>query len=140
MPFDFASAVEENGVPLRKCSELESIDQHIELLISTYPGEHTFDCEYGTDIWELDFERIVSMNAWKTQFIECLMKSISKYEQRITNCQYRLNVEEVLKENAVVNNVSVRKKVDIFVDAVLASTGDKCGFRYTLYLGPLSKD
>ena len=140
MPFDFASAVEENGPALRKCDELESVYRHIEMLISTYPGEHTFDYEYGTDIWELDFERIVSLNAWKTQFAECLKKSISKYETRITDCKYQLEVEEVLKENAIVKNVSVRKKVDIYMEATLISTGDPCRFHYTLFLCPLSKD
>lgn len=140
MPFDFSSIVEENGLGVRRCGELESVDQHIELLIGTYPGEHSFDYSYGTDIWELDFERIVSLNAWKTQFIDCLSRSISQYERRITDCQYRLNVEEVLRENAVVSNVSVRKRVDIYVEATLVSTGERCGFHYVLYLGPLSKD
>lgn len=28
---------------LERCSELESIDQHIELLLTTCPGEHRFD-------------------------------------------------------------------------------------------------
>ncbi|MCQ2224961.1 MAG: GPW/gp25 family protein [Paludibacteraceae bacterium] len=140
MPFDFSSVIDESRGNIPMCNELESVDQHIELLISTYPGEHAYDCGYGTDIWELDFERIVSLEAWKTKFIECLATSISKYEKRISDCQYRLEVEEVLHENSIVDNVSVRRKVDIFIEATLNSTGDPCGFYYTLYLGPLSKD
>ena len=34
---------------LERCSELESIDQHIELLLTTCPGEHRF----GSGSWTL---------------------------------------------------------------------------------------
>ena len=36
---------------LASCSEIESIDQFIELLISTAPGEHAFDKEFGCEIF-----------------------------------------------------------------------------------------
>lgn len=36
---------------LERCSELESIDQHIELLLTTCPGEHRFDPKYGCRIY-----------------------------------------------------------------------------------------
>ncbi len=140
IPFDFASVLDESRGNTIMCDELESIDQHIELLIGTYQGEHSFDRDYGTGIWEMDFERIVSLDTWKTKFTECLSLSISKYEKRISNCEYRLEVEDVLKENPMSKNVSVRKRVDIFITATLNSTGARCSLYYTLYLGPLSKD
>ncbi|MBO4531588.1 MAG: GPW/gp25 family protein [Paludibacteraceae bacterium] len=140
IPFDFASVLDESHGRSNMCSELDSIDQHIEMLIGTYPGEHCFDRNYGTGIWDMDFERIVSLDAWKTRFTECLSDSISKYEKRISNCEYKLVVEDVLKENALFRNVSVRKKVDIYITATLNSTGAKCQLYYSLFLGPLSKD
>lgn len=140
IPFDFASVLDESRGYVSICSELDSIDQHIEMLIGTYPGEHSYDEEYGTKIWEMDFERIVSLDMWKTRFSECLSQSISKYEKRISNCEYRIEVSDVIKENAMSRNVSVRKKVEIYVNATLNSTGERCSLYYTLFLGPLSKD
>ncbi|MBQ0156080.1 MAG: GPW/gp25 family protein [Bacteroidales bacterium] len=140
IPFDFASILDEKRGYVSVCTELDSIDQHIEMLIGTYPGEHCFDEEYGTQIWEMDFERIVSLDTWKTRFTECLSRSISKYEKRISNCEYHLEVSDVIKENSMSSNVSVRKKVEIFVNATLNSTGERCKLYYTLFLGPLSKD
>ncbi len=140
LPFDFASVLDENRGYAEMCTEIESIDQHIEMLIGTYPGEHCYDRNYGTGIWDMDFERIVSLDAWKTRFVECLSEAISKYEQRISNCSFRLDVEDVIKENVLSKNVSIRKKVDIYIDAILNSAGSKCSLYYTLYLGPLSKD
>ncbi len=140
IPFDFVSVLDETRGYASVCSELESVDQHIEMLIGTYPGEHSFDVEYGTKIWEMDFERIVSLDTWKTRFTECLSQSISKYEKRISNCEFRIEVEDILKESAVSHNVSVRKMVEIYVNATLNSTGERCSLYYTLFLGPLSKD
>lgn len=140
IPFDFASILDETRGCAGACTELDSIDQHIEMLIGTYPGEHSYDGMYGTEIWEMDFERIVSLDTWKTRFTECLSQSISKYEKRISNCEYRLEVGDVLKESVMSRNVSVRKKVEIFIDATVNSTGEKCRLYYTLFLGPLSKD
>lgn len=140
IPFDFASVLDETRGYANVCTELESIDQHIEMLIGTYPGENCFDGEYGTRIWEMDFERIVSLDTWKNRFTECLSQSISKYEKRISDCEYRLEVTDVLKESAVSRNVSVRKKVEIFINATVNSTGERCSLYYTLFLGPLSKD
>lgn len=50
---------------LERCSELESIDQHIELLLTTYPGEHRFDPKYGCRIWELDLSALFLPNNGK---------------------------------------------------------------------------
>lgn len=140
IPFDFASILDESKGCAETCSEIESIDQHIEMLLGTYPGEHSFDRNYGTGIWDMDFERIVSLDMWKTRFTECLAEAISKYEPRISNCSYRLHVEDVIKENSLTKNVSVRKKVDIYIDATLNSNGATCNLYYALFLGPLSKD
>ena len=67
---------------LERCSELESIDQHIELLLTTCPGEHRFDPKYGCRIWELDFERIVSTEQWKELFTGyvCNRKNFLTYD------------------------------------------------------------
>ena len=62
LPLDFEALLSEDveNSRLASCSEIESIDQFIELLISTAPGEHAFDKEFGCEIFFLDFESIVS--------------------------------------------------------------------------------
>lgn len=67
LPLDFEALLSEDveNSRLASCSEIESIDQFIELLISTAPGEHAFDKEFGCEIFFLDFESIVSHTRWK---------------------------------------------------------------------------
>ena len=88
----------------------------------------------------MDFERIVSLNSWKNRFVECLADSIARYEKRIVDCRFSLAVEDVLLENKMADHVSIKKRVDIYVDALLKSTEERCKFFYTMYLGPLSKN
>lgn len=140
IPFDFGSLLDANHQEVALCGELDSIDQHIELLIMTYPGEHFFDRSFGSGIWDMDFERIVSPNVWKARFSECLSDAIFRYEKRITDCRFRLEVDDVLMESGQPGCVSVKKRVDVYIDARLCSTEERCGFYYTMYLGPLSKN
>lgn len=79
LPLDFGALLSEDveNSRLVSCSEIESIDQFIELLISTAPGEHAFDKEFGCEIFFLDFESIVSHTRWEGQFSEYItMRSI----------------------------------------------------------------
>ena len=85
LPLDFEALLNEDvgNNHLASCNEIDSIDQFIELLISTAPGEHTFDKEFGCEIFYLDFESIVSHTRWEGQFSEYITKAITRYEKRL---------------------------------------------------------
>ena len=68
LPIRFDSLFNEEGSQMRMCSELESIDQHIELLLTTCPGEHKFNKNYGCRIWDMDFELVFSRQKWDEDF------------------------------------------------------------------------
>ena len=83
LPLDFEALLSEDveNSRLASCSEIESIDQFIELLISTAPGEHAFDKEFGCEIFFLDFESIVSHTRWEGQFSEFDAPAVKKRVQ-----------------------------------------------------------
>ncbi|WP_373723243.1 GPW/gp25 family protein [Bacteroides heparinolyticus] len=139
IPFDFGTLLDEERGMQERCSEKESIYRHIELLITTCPGEHIYDRDFGSEIWDMDFERIVSLETWKTKFKKFLYKAISAYERRISGCDLKLEVSDVLHENVSDTNVSVRKRVDIYIETTVVSSGERLNLHHRLYLGPLSK-
>ena len=139
LPVRLGRLFEGDSRQLERCSELESIDRHIELLLTTCPGEHRFDPKYGCRIWELDFERMVSTEQWKEFFTGYVMQAISTYEKRISEIALSVNLQEVVREE-ILDNRMIRKRVDITVLAILNSTGTPCGFGYKLYMGPLSNE
>lgn len=140
LPIRFNSVFEGTGEEMPMCSEIESIDQHIELLITTYPGEHKFNKNFGCMIWEMDFERIVSRQKWEEDFTTFVLKAVREFEPRLKDPTASIQVTEVTREDLITKTAAIKKKVSILVNAFLVSTNERCGFEYTLFLGPLSKE
>lgn len=139
IPLDISRLFKEGGRQLEKCTELESIDQFLALLITTHPGEHSFNQKFGMKIWELDFENIESLPVWKEQFTGYVRQAIEKYEKRLRNVDVTIDVRDVAREDVLLDAVTVRKQVDIIITGIVALTGKKSGFRHVVYLGPLSR-
>lgn len=140
LPLDFGNLLNENieNSRLATCSETESIDQYIELLISTAPGEHAFDKEFGCEIFYLDFERIVSHTRWEGQFKDYITKTITNYEKRLTNVSVRVLIDDKTRQDTVFETSTIKKRVQVYVYADLVHTGERRTFYYVIYLGPIS--
>ena len=114
LPFDCKKFFK-NGGQFEKCTELESIDQHIELLLTTYPGEHRFDADYGCRIWEPDFESIASSKLWEEQFRVFVQDSVSHYEKRIPDMELIIELEDVDKGDRTSGSVKVPKRAETYI-------------------------
>jgi phage baseplate assembly protein W len=139
-PLLFSRLFGNSGKELLRCSEEESIDRNIELIITTYPGEHSYDPAFGCGIWELDFENVVSELKWEKTFVEYIYAAVSRYEPRIREIKPCVEFHDIRNRHEVSGAVSIRKRVDISMDAVITDSGKKCRFSYSLYLGPLSSE
>ena len=128
------------GVDFPTCSELESIDQHLELILTTCQGEHLFNPDFGCGIWEMDFDRVESRQKWEDQFTEHIVQAVSKFEKRLTGVTVAIRVADTVRENAVTRTTAIKKKVSVQINGKLASEGANCGFNYTLFLGPLTTE
>lgn len=138
LPIRFDKLLNEEGGDLAKCSELESIDQHIELLLTTCPGENKFDRDWGCHIWDMDFERVVSRSTWEKDFNSHILAAIQKYEKRINDIIVEIEIHEVTREDYALQTTAIKKRITVNVNAILISNNKKCSFKYILYLGPLS--
>lgn len=140
LPIRFEALLGENGAEPQMCSEVESISQHIELLLTTCPGEHKFDKNYGCRIWDMDFERVVSRQKWEEDFSRYIFDAIEQYERRIKDVKIALEIMEVAQEDSVAKTTAIKKKVIVQVKGQLLSTNAPCSYSYKLYLGPLSSE
>ncbi|HCO67834.1 MAG TPA: type VI secretion system baseplate protein TssE [Dysgonomonas sp.] len=140
LPLYFTKIFESDINNLETCSEKESIDQNLELILTTCPGEHKYDPDFGCRIWDLDFEKVVSRSRWKEQFLQFIDEAVSKYEPRIDNVSPNIDFFDTKEVFELSGATSIRKRVDIKIDARIISTGALCCFYYSLYLGPLSSD
>ena len=80
IPLDLSVALKGT---LARCSPEESIAQNIMLLIVSHPGEIFGKYEYGSIIWELEFNQLVKVRDWEETVRNSLVQSITAYERDV---------------------------------------------------------
>lgn len=128
------------GKDAATCDIGASISKNIELIIMTRFGEHRSDPTFGCEIWDLDFELIVSQGLWEKKFCSSIIQSVSSHETRLINVDISVILSEVEKFNTIQRSSEVKKKVEIRLKAVVKKTGEPFNFTANLFLSPLSID
>jgi len=139
-PLKLKGFFEDNNTQLAHCSLLESIDQNIELILTTCPGEHGFNADFGCKIWDMDFERVLSKSKWEEDFTAHIEEAIKENERRLTNVKVKIFMKDVQWEDGISQTTSIRKKVDVVILGNIEESGQNCGFKYSLFMGPLASD
>lgn len=138
IPLKLATALE--GNEMATCSLMESIKKNLELIIMTKFGEHRSDLSFGCEIWDLDFELIVSENLWEEKLRQSLLRSVTTYERRLSDVQLTVAISEIEKFYLFKQYAEIKKRVDIHLTAIMDKTGEVFTFTNSLFLSPLSID
>ncbi len=133
-PFDFKRFFEKKE--LRKISLQDSISQFISIIITTYFEEYVFDDDFGSEIWETDFDLLVNANVLKERIKKSLTNQIETYEKRLGNVNLIINLQEKLSENS--SKVRLKKYLNITISGTLRKTNEPYYFSGDYYLAPLS--
>lgn len=135
LPLKFSSFLEKNE--LGTCEIRDSIAQNIHLLNTTYFGECTFNYEFGSAIWEMDFDNLKSRNNLKGLITKSLESAIEDFEKRLTNVTVKVNVDE--SQQAVSkSSVYMKKAVTISIKGKIIHTNEDFIYTDFFYIGPLS--
>ena len=134
VPFDFGRFFEQKE--LTKMSLRESISQFISVIITTYFQEYTFDENFGSEIWETDFDLLTNPNVLKEQIRNSLQDKISTYEKRLSNVKVQLYLGEDLSQK--VEKVRLKKYLTIKVIGKVIKTDEQYTFSGNYFLAPLS--
>lgn len=139
MPIAFGTLMQ-RGKELPAVNLGTSIAQNIFLIVTTQYKEHRFDSEYGCEIWERDFETIVSPMVWQEEINRSILKCLKRYEPRLEN----INVDTVIAEQEYVHPVthvrSIKKRVTANVRGTIKSTGEPFACSPKLFISPISMD
>ncbi len=117
-----------------------SISKNIELILMTRHGEHRSDPTYGCEIWDVDFELIVSRSYWEKKLCDAIQSSIVTHEPRLSSVDVTVLLSDVEKINIIYKYPEIRKKVEIKLKATIKKTGEPFHFTAGLFLSPLSLD
>lgn len=138
IPLQLQAAMGGDDLPV--CDLDASIQKNLELIILTKFGEHRSNPDFGCEVWDLDFEVIVSARSWEEKLRQSLMKSITMHESRLSNVEIGIAVTDMEKYNALKQFVEIKKRVDIHVKGVMKKTSEPFTFHTNLFLSPLSAD
>jgi phage baseplate assembly protein W len=138
LPLKLEAAMEGHELP--SCTLVQSITKILELIIVTRFGEHRADPGFGCEIWDLDFELIVSARLWEEKLRQSLLHSITTHEHRLTAIEVDIQINDVEKMNYFRKFTEIKKRVDIVVKGIIQKTGEAFSFGANMYLSPLSLD
>lgn len=123
---------------LIKCSVGEAVSQNLHLIILSHHGEHRYNKSLGCEIWDLDFDLIMSLRIWEEKLRNSLLYAIAENEKSLEQIEVIVSVSEVENSDYSNTNVSIKRQVDIRVHAILTATGEKYYFHTQLFLSPIS--
>lgn len=138
IPLQLSALLEGNELPT--CDLRDSITKTLELIIMTRFREHRSEPGFGCEIWDLDFELIVSHSKWEEKLRQSLLKSITTHEPRLSDIQLTVKITEIEKFSLFKQFPEIKKKVYIHLTGTIHKTGETFTFSNSLFLSPLSVD
>jgi phage baseplate assembly protein W len=138
IPLKLTAVMEGSELPV--CDLDTSIQKSLELIIMTRFGEHRSDPTFGCEIWNLDFELIISARMWEEKLRQSLLNSITTHEYRLANIEIAVAITDIEKFNMLEQFTEIKKRVDIEVTGTIKKTGEPFVFHTNMFLSPLSVD
>jgi len=134
IPFDFKGLTK--GQDIRKVTIEESLAQYISLIITTIFGEYKYDDNFGTMIWETDFNLLANANQLKDIIKDSVFSKVKEYEKRLTVTDVTLSVSE--DTVSYTKNIRVKKRLDIVVYGIIKKTNQPYYYKSSYFLAPFS--
>lgn len=138
IPLSLGNVIEGGELPV--CDLVQSITKTLELIIMTRFGEHRSDPTFGCEVWDLDFELIVSAGLWEEKLRQSLLRSVAAHEHRLSSPEVLVAISDMEKFNVLKQSTEVKKRVNINVTGVIRKTGEPFTFSTSMFLSPLSLD
>jgi len=134
IPFDFKNLT--RGEDIKKVTIEESLAQYISLVITTIFGEYKYDENFGTMIWETDFNLLANANQLKDAIKDSVFEKVKAYEKRMTVTDVTLAISE--DTVSYTSKIRVKKRLDIVVYGVIKKTNQPYYYKSSYFLAPFS--
>jgi phage baseplate assembly protein W len=134
IPLNFKKLTQGGDIP--KVTIEESLAQYISLVITTIFGEYKYDDNFGTIIWETDFNLLANVNQLKDIIKDSVFEKVREYEKRLTVTDVTLGISEDTVSYAT--NIRVKKRLDIVVYGIIKKTNQPYYYKSAYFLAPFS--
>lgn len=138
LPINFSDVAK--GKSRTHCSYEESIAQYLMMMITSRYGEVVSRTDFGSAIWELEFNQMVKVHQWEEKVQKSLLDAVSKYEDRLIDVVIDVSLSEVDPHlSDLEDRAEVRKQASISVEGKIKHSGTKFMFNTQLLVSPLSQ-
>ena len=138
LPVNFMGILKEGKQEV--CSFEESVAQYLMMMITSRYGEVVSRADFGSAIWELEFNQLVKVHEWEETVQKSLVDTITKYENRLTDLKVDVSLDEIDSNLDNIDGRSeVRKQAYISVEGKLKHSGTRFTFNTQLLVSPLSQ-
>lgn len=138
IPLDFSGVTKGNFSRDKRCSLEESIAQHLMIIATSKQGEVFGRPNYGSEIWDLEFNQLVKINKWEENVKDSLYKAFVEYELRLRDIEVSVRLSEIDSDTET-TDVYVRRKAEIKVFGIINETDTSFNFATLFYISPLSQ-
>jgi predicted component of type VI protein secretion system len=135
LPLDLGLIIKKAELP--RCSLRTSVAHHLHLLLTTSFGELLSDEQFGSSLWDADFDNEDHRSRHREMILQSLLATIRRYETRIENvrAEATLYQEEIA---AITNNTRAKKRLDVVIHATVKATNEPIVYRDNFFISPLS--
>lgn len=138
LPINFSDIVQ--GKSKAHCSYEESIAQYLMMMITSRYGEVVSRSDFGSAIWELEFNQMVKVHQWEELVERSLRDTMEKYEHRLMDLRIDVSLVQIDKSvSDFEDRTEVRKQASITVEGKMKESGTKFTFNTQLLVSPLSQ-
>lgn len=134
LPLDYSKLT--TGEDATKVTIEESLAQFISVIITTIFGEYKYDPDFGTIIWDTDFNLLANPNQLKDLIKESVHEKVNQYEKRLKVTDVTLGVDE--NTLSYETNIRVKKRLDIVVYGTIKETNQPYYYKSSYFLAPFS--
>jgi phage baseplate assembly protein W len=122
-----------------RCSLEESVAQNLMMQITCRYGEVPGREDFGSDIWDLEFDQHVKLHKWEEIVKKSLIHSVNKYENRLYDVKIKVSLNEIDDDINSKTYSEIKRKAVINIAGRLTQTGEVFNFNTTVYVSPLSQ-
>ena len=135
LPLRVDLLIKKEALPL--CDLRQSIAHHLHLLLTTAFGELQSNEQFGTSIWEADFENVNSKGTQKETILQTINAAIAGFEKRIHQVRVDLSVHQE-EMRPLRDERKMKRRMDVKVTAVVKATNEPIVYNDSFFISPLS--
>jgi len=124
-----------------KISLEESVRRHVFLMLISRFGSNRCFPEYGSELWEHDFENLKTLDNKKPQLEHAIKTMMAQHEKRLGDVRISIQIKEEPFQDPLKTTRKITKKIEVKIKGILLETNKVFDPpTYVIFFSPVALD